>query len=192
MKKTKLALSIAAALICTTATMEAYARTSIVEIKNQVAALENTMPTKADQAYVDKRLDRKAGKRYVDRKLNNKASKRYVDRKIAAIDLTSSSQGPIGAAGPQGLKGNAGSTGPQGLKGDTGATGADGINGISGTNGKDGATGQTGAMGGSCTAIQFNGSASIKCSDGTLASVYSASIIDGFTTGDTLVWKNGQ
>jgi hypothetical protein len=70
--------------------------------------------------------------------------------------------------------------------------GADGINGTNGTNGKDGATGQTGAMGGSCTAIQFDGSATIKCSDGTLASVYSASIIDGFTTGDTLVWKNGQ
>jgi hypothetical protein len=52
MKKTKLTLSIALAMICTTATMGAYARTSIFEIKNQVAALENTMPTKADQTYV--------------------------------------------------------------------------------------------------------------------------------------------
>ena len=56
----------------------------------------------------------------------------------------------LGAAGPQGPKGDTGATGatgPQGAKGDTGATGATGPQGLKGDTGATGATGPQGPKG---------------------------------------------
>ncbi len=93
-------------------------------------------------------------------------------------------QGDVGPTGPQGLQGITGATGPQGLQGDTGATGPQGLQGNIGMTGPQGLTGQTGdtgqpgvagVNGSSCTAIQNSGSATIKCEDGTSASVFDQS-----------------
>ncbi len=91
------------------------------------------------------------------------------------------SQGDVGATGPQGIQGDIGATGLQGLQGDIGATGPQGLQGNIGMMGPQGLTGNTGDTGqagiagingSSCTAIQNSGSATIKCDDGTSASVF--------------------
>jgi len=56
--------------------------------------------------------------------------------------------------------------------GPKGDAGTHGINGIDGANGIDGVDGTNGIDGTSCTAIQGEGSATISCEDGTMASVY--------------------
>ena len=99
-------------------------------------------------------------------------------------------KGDTGATGPQGLKGDTGATGPQGLKGDTGATGATGAQGLKGDTGL---TGSAGLNGTSCSVMQGEGSATISCEDGTMASVYdqtaksvlrNLSYVSGFNNSD--------
>ena len=87
-------------------------------------------------------------------------------------------KGDIGATGLQGLKGDIGTTGPQGLKGDSGAAGIHGLKGdtgatgLKGLKGDTGLTGSDGLNGTSCSVMQGEGSATISCEDGTMASIY--------------------
>jgi hypothetical protein len=61
-----------------------------------------------------------------------------------------------------------------------------------GPQGLIGENGAQGPKGDSCTAVQNEGSATVTCSDGSSASVYDATIVDGFNAGDTLFWNGSQ
>ena len=108
-------------------------------------------------------------------------------------------KGDTGTTGTHGLKGNVGATGPQGLKGDTGATGLKGLKGDTGATGAQGLKGDTGLTGSaglngtSCSVMQGEGSATISCEDGTMASIYdqtaksvlrNLSYVSGFNNSD--------
>ena len=106
-----------------------------------------------------------------------------LQEQVNTIQLTPGPQGETGPAGPKGDTGLTGATGPKGdtgltgatgPKGDTGLTGATGPKGDTGLTGEKGDTGINGVSGTSCTALQGNGSATISCDDGTMASVYDA------------------
>lgn len=74
--------------------------------------------------------------------------KTYLDGEFAK--RATNTQGPAGATGPAGPKGDTGATGPAGLqgpKGDTGATGAQGPQGATGPQGTKGDAGATGPSG---------------------------------------------
>ncbi len=83
--------------------------------------------------------------------------------------------GATGATGAQGIVGPVGATGATGAQGIPGLVGAIGATGAQGVPGPVGATGDAGVDGTSCTAVQGAGSATIKCDDGTLATVYDQS-----------------
>ena len=113
------------------------------------------------------------------------------------IELT---PGPQGVQGVKGEDGATGAQGSQGSQGSQGIAGTDGISGVDGNKGETGAigpqgeTGSAGVNGSSCTAIQGNGSATISCDNGTMASVYDqdGSSVSGNNPGDMQYWDGSE
>jgi hypothetical protein len=92
MKKSTLALAVAAGVISVSLSTGAFARTSITEVASRVVALEEAVSTKA--------------------------SKSDVDQAIAEISLTQGPQGQTGAQGDQGERGIQGLAGTNGAEAD--------------------------------------------------------------------------
>jgi hypothetical protein len=116
-----------------------------------------------------------------------------LEARIETITLTPGAVGTQGIAGTNGINGAngvAGADGPQGIQGDTG------LQGIAGPAGADsmvaGPVGLQGPTGGSCTAIQGSGSATISCDDNSMASVYDGTTAIGNTVGDMQYWDGAE
>jgi hypothetical protein len=99
MKKSTLALAVAAGVISVSLSTGAFARTSITEVASRVVALEEAVSTKA--------------------------SKSDVDQAIAEISLTQGPQGQTGAQGDQGERGIQGLAGTNGAEADLSGIHAD-------------------------------------------------------------------
>lgn len=101
----------------------------------------------------------------------------------------SACEGAAGIPGEPGAAGATGVAGADGAAGDDGADGADGEDGTDGAKGNTGATGPGGTNGKDCT-VQSNGGGSytIRCSDGTSATVSNGS--NGSTIDGLLITDN--
>lgn len=93
---------------------------------------------------------------------------------VSCAQDTSSFTAVKGEKGDRGFDGTAGATGEKGLKGDKGDKGDRGTTGAVGAKGEQGASGKNGAAGTngkSCTVESTAQGVSIKCEDGTTATV---------------------
>lgn len=183
----KLIVFISIALLSTTAFSDEKSKQKKHDNEKRVKIFKSQGGKKATQAALDEEV------------ANRIAADQSLQNNINTISLTPGPQGVAGAKGEkgdqgiqgiQGVAGVNGEPGIQGVQGEIGLTGAkgekgdqgiQGIPGVAGTKGDkgdqgvagvNGSNGAAGADGTSCAAIQGDGSATISCEDGSMASVY--------------------
>jgi hypothetical protein len=78
------------------------------------------------------------------------------------------------------------------IRGADGAEGTNGTNGTNGAAGADGTNGLDGANGSSCTVTKADGTATIQCGVGNMASVEDGSSVSGNAQGDMQYWDGAE